>query len=111
MKRVVSSLIVKAMPMGLIMGTYHCRAPTGNVFERRCCWATMDSMDTPTWINSTLPLKKGERCVQVNNDKPPLGFINISAHHQHQLNENFAIDQKPASCHHHHGVKALKNSL
>ena len=58
-------------------------------------------------INSMLLL----HCVQVNSDKPPLGFINISAHHQHQLNENFAIDQKPASCHHHHGVKALKNSL
>ena len=44
-------------------------------------------------------------------DKQALGFINLSSHLQHQLNENFAIDQKPASCHHHHGVKALKNSL
>ena len=106
-ERVVSSLFVKRIPVGPMRGTHHCQTSTDNVLEngwcRRYCWATMDSMDTSTCrpgfyqINSMLPLKKVEHCVQVNSDKPALSFIESNLQHPHQLNENFGIDQKLAA--------------
>ena len=68
----LSSLIVKTMPMGPMMGTYHCieecRAPTGNVLENawrsRCCvglpWNPWIPPPGFYHINSMLALQKGD---------------------------------------------------